>query len=82
MSENEKQQLISSGKLVSIVQVAEKTPYSAEYLSLLARRGRIPAVKLTRDWLTTHQAVFSYVKKQEIKHGKLSKKSGRVRRKV
>ena len=82
MSEYEKQRLISSGKLVSIVQVAEKTPYSAEYLSLLARKGRIPAIKLTRDWLTTHQAVFSYVKAQEIKHGKLSKVVERVRRKV
>lgn len=71
MSENEKQRMLSSGKLVSIAVVAQQTPYSPEYLSLLARKGRIPAIKLTRDWLTTPQAVSSYVKKQKIKHKRL-----------
>lgn len=82
MSEHEKQQMLSSGKLVSIALVAKQTPYSAEYLSLLARRGRIPAVKLTRDWLTTEQAVSLYVKKQRQKHKQLLKRFDRIRREV
>lgn len=82
MSEHEKQRMISSGKLVSIAEVAEKTPYSAEYLSLLARKGRFPAIKLTRDWLTTHQAVSLYVKKQRVKHKQLLKRFERVGREV
>lgn len=73
MSEQEKQLMVASKKLVSIAKVAEQTPYSAEYLSLLARRGRIPAIKITRDWLTTNQAVLSYVEKQRIKHKQLLK---------
>lgn len=82
MSELEKQRLIASGKLVSVAEVAEQTPYSAEYISLLARKGRIPAIKLTRDWLTTHQAVSSYVKKQKIKHQQLLKRFERPGRGV
>lgn len=82
MSEQERQLMLASGKLVSIVQVAQETPYSAEYLSLLARKGRIPAIKLTRDWLTTHQAVFSYVKRQQRKHSQLLKRFEQSGRKV
>lgn len=82
MSEREKQLMLSSGKLVSIADVAKGTPYSAEYLSLLARKGRIPAIKITRDWLTTHQAVSSYVKKQKVKHSELLKRFDRSRRGV
>lgn len=82
MSEHEKQLMLTSGKLVSMVQVAEQTPYSAEYLSLLARKGRIPAIKLSRDWLTTHQAVSLYVKKQREKHQQLLKRFARTRRGV
>ena len=82
MSEHEKQLMLASGKLVSIAEVAEKTPYSAEYISLLARKGRIPAIKITRDWLTTHQAVSLYVKKQRQKHKQLLKRFERVGRGV
>ncbi len=82
MSEHEKRLMLSSGKLVSIAEVAEQTPYSAEYLSLLARKGRIPAVKLTRDWLTTHQAVSLYVKKQRQKHKQLLNRFERAGRAV
>lgn len=82
MSEREKQLMLSSGKLISIVEVAKSTPYSAEYLSLLARKGRIPAIKLTRDWLTTHQAVSLYVKKQKQKHAQLLKRFERPGRGV
>ena len=64
----QQQAMLASGKLISISNAALKTPYSAEYLSLLARKGRLDAVKISRDWLTTEDAVTQYVKKQEKKH--------------
>ncbi|MFQ6014342.1 MAG: Fic family protein [Anaerolineae bacterium] len=39
---------------------AEDTPYSQEYLSLLARKGRLEAIKRGRLWYTTRQAVQAY----------------------
>jgi hypothetical protein len=68
MSEQEKRNMLSSSDLVSISQVYNVTPYSQEYLSLLARKGKIPAIKIARDWLTTRRAVLSYVKRQKKKH--------------
>jgi len=37
------------------------TPYSQEYLSLLARLGRIEATKRGRNWYTTRQAIKAYL---------------------
>lgn len=45
---------------ISLAQAAEGTPYSQEYLSLLARKGRLEAIKRGRVWLTTRQAVADY----------------------
>ncbi len=39
---------------------ARGTPYSQEYLSLLARKGRLEAVKRGRVWYTTRRAVAAY----------------------
>lgn len=41
-------------------QAAEGTPYSQEYLSLLARTGRLEAVKRGKVWFTTRAAVEAY----------------------
>lgn len=37
-------------------------PYGQEYVSLLARRGKIDAYKEGRDWLTTKAAITDYMK--------------------
>jgi Fic family protein len=42
-------------------------PYGQEYLSLLARQGKIDAFKEGRSWLTTKKAVAEYVEKRERK---------------
>jgi len=42
-------------------------PYGQEYLSLLARQGKIDAFKEGRNWLTTKKAVAEYVEKRERK---------------
>lgn len=51
-----------SEQWIPLSQAAEGTPYSQEYLSLLARQGRIEAVKRGRNWYTTRQAVMEYQK--------------------
>ncbi len=46
-------------------EAAEDSPYSQEYLSLLARLGRLEAVKRGRNWYTTLNAVEAY--RQSVK---------------
>ena len=41
--------------------------YSQEYVSLLARQGKIDAYKEGRNWLTTKDAVLTYVKNRKRK---------------
>lgn len=40
-------------------------PYGQEYVSLLARQGKIDAHKEGRNWVTTKQAVLNYVKNHQ-----------------
>lgn len=54
-------------KYVPIREIFQKTPYSQEYLSLLARRGKLEAVKFGRNWHTSKEAVDEYVKSQKEK---------------
>jgi Fic family protein len=42
-------------------------PYGQEYVSLLARQGKIDAFKEGRNWLTTKKAVMDYIKTRERK---------------
>ncbi len=45
---------------IPLAQAVEDTPYSQEYLSLLARQGRIEAIKRGRVWYTTRKAIKAY----------------------
>jgi Fic family protein len=45
---------------ILLAQAAEGTSYTQEYLSLLARRGRIEAIKRGRNWYTTRKALKEY----------------------
>ena len=47
-------------ELIPLGVAAQDTPYSQEYLSLLARSGRLEAVKRGRTWFTTRRAVAAY----------------------
>lgn len=48
-------------RLISLLELSEKTPYSQEYLSLLARRGILPAVKINRVWHMTEEELKRYM---------------------
>lgn len=52
-------------KFMKLKDVAEDTPYSAKYLNLLARTGKLEAHKEKRDWITTKEAVQRYMKNRE-----------------
>ena len=42
-------------------EAAKNSPYSQEYLSLLARRGKIHAIKKGRNWYTTKETLEEYI---------------------
>src|SRR3989338_6276425 len=48
-------------QLILLSQAAKRTPYSAEYLSLLARKGKIESVKQGNAWFTTKKAIKDYI---------------------
>ncbi|MBU0479654.1 MAG: Fic family protein [Proteobacteria bacterium] len=52
---------LTSGFL-TMAQAAEITPYSQDYLNIMARRGAIPAFKLKRNWLVAKDSILKYVK--------------------
>jgi excisionase family DNA binding protein len=52
---------------LSISEAAELTPYSAEYLALLARKRKLPAKKVGKAWFTTKAAIEEYMRRQMIK---------------
>lgn len=47
-------------KFLPLSDISRRTPYSAKYLNLLARIGRIDAYKERRNWLTSLEAVNRY----------------------
>ncbi len=53
----------------------EGVPYGQEYVSLLARQGKIDAFKEGRTWLTTKDAVKNYIDKRERNRNPSNKKS-------
>jgi len=52
-------------KWILLGEAAEGMPYSQEYLSRLARTGRLEALKSGRRWHTTRNAVEEYCKPVE-----------------
>ncbi|MEX2090895.1 MAG: hypothetical protein WD989_02035, partial [Candidatus Paceibacterota bacterium] len=51
---------------LSMTEASRRCSYSQEYLSLLARRGKIYAQKIGRNWYTTTDALNDYLKKQSL----------------
>jgi Fic family protein len=57
-------------ELLSLAEASELSPYSHEYLSLLARKGIIGAFKKGRNWYITREDLNRYVKSIEAKRRK------------
>ena len=54
-------------EFLPLAKLAKGTQYSAEYLSLLARKGRIDAIKEGKTWKSTKKIISSYVEEQKRK---------------
>lgn len=52
---------------ISDIVQEEKLPYGQEYISLLARKGKIDAFKEGRNWLTTKDAILEYIENRDRK---------------
>lgn len=51
-------------KFLPLSVLAKGTPHSADYWSLLARKGRIDAIKEGKTWKTTRQVIKTYLEEQ------------------
>lgn len=50
---------------ISLAEASKNSPYSQEYLSLLARKGRIEAIKLGRNWHVKRGTIKRYIKSKK-----------------
>ena len=57
--------------LIPLSEAAKTTPYSQEYLGLLARKGRLEALKRGRNWVTTRKAINAYLESIKGRRGTL-----------
>jgi len=48
-------------EILTLAEASKLTPYTQEYLSLLARKGNIGAFKLRRNWVITKKALNEYL---------------------
>ena len=53
--------------LLSLKEAAARFGLSRSHLQLLARTGRLEAVRLGRDWFTTDAAVRAYLDNAELR---------------
>ena len=49
-------------EILTLAEASKLTPYTQEYLSLLARKGDIGAFKLRRNWVITKKVLKEYLK--------------------
>src|SRR3989338_2142599 len=58
--------MTEENKFISMMEASKLCSYSQEYLSLLARRGKIFSKKIGRNWYTTREAIDEYLKQQSV----------------
>lgn len=52
-------------RLISLPEAAELYGFNAQYLSRLAKKGRLKAQKLADRWITTPQDMEDYIRSRE-----------------
>ncbi len=58
-----KKSLRDSEEMISLNEAANRCPYTAEYLSLRARQGKLKAKKIRGVWLTKNEWLQDYIRK-------------------
>ncbi len=56
-------------KFLPLKEISRRTPYSAKYLNLLARKGKLEAHKKGRNWFSSLKAVERYKKSRKRQRG-------------
>lgn len=64
---------IEEPEVLSLAEASKYTPYSQEYLSLLARKGAIGAFKQGRNWYITREDLDRYMKSIKEKRRKAAR---------
>jgi len=59
---------IDKGKWITMSDAAQHVPYSAEYLSLLARKKKLSAKKINGQWFTTKGTLDDYMHRQMLRN--------------
>jgi len=55
---------------ITLKEASKYCNYSSEYLSFLARKGKIAAVKMnSKVWMTTEEAIKEYIKEKQLGSG-------------
>ncbi len=54
-------------EFITLKEASRAFPYSAKYLNLLVRQGKLEAHKESRDWLTSKEAIKKYIEGRERK---------------
>lgn len=57
-------------KYLTLAELTSKVPYSAKYLNLLIRQGKLEAHKEGRNWLSSEEAIMRYIEGRE-RHRKI-----------
>ncbi len=70
-------------ELISLTEASKLCSYSQEYLSLMARKGKIDAVKTGRNWKISRRVLFAYVEEHNLEmtgnnRGRFSKRANDV----
>ena len=55
-------------EILTLAEASKLTPYTQEYLSLIARKGSLGAFKLRRNWVVTKKALDDYLKAHYRSH--------------
>jgi len=64
---------VEEPEVLSLAEAAKCSPYTQEYLSLLARKGAMGAFKKGKNWYITKKDLEQYVKSIEAKKNKATK---------
>lgn len=56
-----KPDLSEKAGFINLKEATKYCDYSQEYLSLLARKGKLSAIKINKEWLTTQEAIEEYI---------------------
>jgi excisionase family DNA binding protein len=59
------QEIPDKDQLISLAEAARRYGFTHRHLRELARKGRLKAVKIARNWLTTSADVEDYIRSRE-----------------